>query len=261
VSPRFPALLAVAALVALAGCGGALPGGDAAPNPDADLERADPLYDTPLEGSDLLAGHEAALRDAETVTVVRNTTITGTGPGAGFESMTTARVSLADGRVYVVERPAPVTQTYRYANDTAFSRSASGNSCSRVENDTEGRTAVEWTRAPLERFLPLASFTHRGVAERDGERVHVYRATDTAAVNVSTVTPGDSTGVELTAVNVTLRVRESGAVSHLQFAYTVEDGDKRREVTASVTFSDLGETNVSPPAWVADLRERLADDE
>lgn len=255
------ALLAVAALVALAGCGGVLPGGDAAPNPDADLEPADPLYDTPLEDSDLLADHEAALRDAETVTVVRNTTVTGTGPGAGFESLTTARVGLADGRVYLVERPAPVTQTYRYANGTVFSRSASGDSYSRVENDTDGRTAAEWTRAPLERFLPLASFTHRGVAERDGEGVHVYRATDPATVNVSPTTPGDSTGVELTAVNVTLRVRESGAVSHLQFAYTVEEGDQRREVATSVAFSDLGGTDVSPPVWVADVRERFADDE
>ncbi|WP_143052206.1 DUF7537 family lipoprotein [Halobacterium jilantaiense] len=256
-----PVLLAVAALVALAGCGGVLPGGDATPSRDADLEPAESPYDTPLEDSDLLADHEAALRDAETVTVVRNTTITGTGPGAGFESLATARVSLADGRVYLVERPAPVTQTYRYANDTVFSRSAGGTSYSRAENDTAGRTAVEWTRAPLERLLPLASFTHRGVTERDGERVHVYRATDPAAVNTSTVTPGDLTGVELTDVNVTLRVRESGAVGRLRFAYTVEEGDQRREVATSVTFSDLGETDASPPAWVADLRDRFADDE
>lgn len=252
------ALLAVTGLVALAGCGGVVPGGDDAPNPDADLEPADPPYATPLEDSDLLADHEAALRDAGNVTVVRNTTSSGSG-GTGFESLTTARASLADGRVYVVARPSPVVQRYRYANGTVFRRIANGDSYthSRIENDTDGRTATEWARAPLERFLPLVSFTHRGATERGGERVHVYRATDVENVDVSRLNAGSSMDVEVTAVNATVRVRESGAVSFLQFAYTAEESGETREVQTTVTFSDVSETDVSEPVWVDDLRERF----
>lgn len=255
-------LLAVAGLVALAGCGAVLPGGDASPNgPDADLEPADPPYATPLEDSDLLADHEAALRDAGNATVVRNSSVSEDGPG-GFAALTTARVSLADGRVSLVERPSPVLQTYRYANGTVFRRTANEDSYSyaRVENDTDGRTAAEWARAPLERFLPLATFTHRGVTERDGERVHVYRATDAENVDVSRLTSGSSMDADVTAVNATLRVRETGAVSFLQFAYTVEEGGETRDVETTVTYSDVGETDASPPVWVEDLRERLSDD-
>ena len=254
------ALLAVAGLVALAGCGAVLPGGDATPSgPDADLEPADPPYATPLVDSGMVADHEAVLRDAGNVTVVRNTTVSDGGPGGGFESLVTVRVSLVDDRVYAISRPAPVVQSYQYANGTVYQRVANEDaySDSRTENDTDGRTAVEWARAPLERFLPLASFTHRGVAERGGERVHVYRVTDPESVDVSRLTAGSSMAVELTAVNATVRVRESGAVSYLQFAYTVEEGGEEREVQTTVTFSDVGETDASPPVWVAELRERF----
>ena len=250
------ALLAVAGLVALAGCGAVLPGGDASPSgPDADLEPAESPYSTPLEDSVLLDDHEAALRDAETFTVVRNTTVTESGPG-GFESLTTARVSLAGGRVYLVERPAPVLQTYRYANGTVFQRVANEDaySGSRTENESDGRTASEWARAPIERFLPLASFTHRGVTERGGERVHVYRATDVENVSVSRLTPGSSADVEVTAVNATVRVRESGVVSRLVFAYDTEAAGETRHLRTVVTVTDLGETDASAPVWVADRR-------
>lgn len=260
--PRF-ALLAVAGLVALAGCGAVLPGGDAPQNdPDADLEPADPPYATPLEDSDLVADHEAELRDAETFTVVRNITAGDSGPGGGFESLTTARVNLADGRVYEIERPAPVVQRYRYANGTVLRRIATGDSYSysRTWNASQGRTAVEWARAPLERFLPLATFTHRGVTERDGERVHVYRVTDPDAVNVSRLAAGSSMDVELTAVNATVHVRESGAVSYLQFAYTTEESGVTRDVRTTVRYADVGETDTSPPVWVDDLREQFGDE-
>lgn len=253
-TPR--ALLAVAALVALAGCGAVLPAGDSPNGPDADLEPAEPRYATPLEHSDLLADHEAALRDAENFTVVRNTTSSGSA-ATGYEALSTARVSLDDGRVYLVERPSPVQQTYRYANGTAFRRTANENSWSRTANDTDGRTAGEWARAPLERFLPLATYTHRGVTERGGERVHVYRATDVEAVNATALTAGDSVDTEVSAVNGTVRVRESGAVSYLQFAYTLEEADGKRHVRTTVRFSDLGETDVSPPVWVESAQERF----
>jgi hypothetical protein len=253
-------LLVVAGLVVLAGCGAVLPGGDAGSSPDADLEPADSPYATPLENSSLLAEHETALRDAGNVTVVRNTTSSG-GASTGYEALSTARVSLADGRVFLVERPDPVLQTYRYANGTVYRRVPNEDSYShsRHENETDGRTAAEWVRAPLERFLPLATFTHRGVTERDGERVHVYRVTDPDAVDASRLTSGSSMAVELTAVNATVRVRESGAVSYLRFAYTVAEGGETRQVATTVTFSDAGETDASPPVWVADLRERFAD--
>jgi len=256
------ALLAVAALVALAGCGAVLPGGDASPGgPDADLEPAEPPYATPLEDSDLLADHEAALCDAENVTVVRNVSVTEHDGSGGYESLSTARVSLAESRVYLVERPTPVTQSYRYANGTVLRRTATGDSYSysRVDNDTDGRTVVQWARAPLERFLPLASLSHRGVTERGGERVHVYRATDPDAVDVSRLTSGSSDDVELTALNATVHVRETGAVSSLRFAYTVEEAGETRDLTATVTFADSGETDASPPLWVEDLQERFDD--
>jgi hypothetical protein len=256
------ALLAVAGFVALAGCGAVLPGGDAAPSgPSADLEPAEPPYSTPLEDSDLPADHEAALRDAGDVTVVRNTTVSDSGSGGGFASLATARVSLANGRVFLIERPAPIAQSYRYANGTVYRQVANEDSYShsRVENDSDGRTATEWARAPLERLLPLASFTHRGVTERDGGRVHVYRATDVEDVNASRLTSASSMESDLTAVNATVRVRESGVVERVTFAYTVEEGGETRRVSTAVTFSDVGETDVSTPVWVEDLHERFDD--
>ncbi|MDH5019695.1 DUF7537 family lipoprotein [Halobacterium rubrum] len=256
------ALLAVVGLVAVAGCGAVLPGGDLGPGGDeTDLEPADSPYTTPLENSDLLADHEAALRAAGTFTVVRNTTVTDSGADGGFESLTTARVSLADGRVYETQRPPPVAQYYRYGDGTTFTRYRTGDSYqySRSANDSDVRSAAEWGREPVAQFLPLASLEHRGATERADGLVHVYRTTDPADVDVDALTGEASAEATLSAVNVTIRVHESGAVTALRLSYTVENGDRERTVETSVTYTAVGETDGSPPAWVDEARDRFGD--
>ena len=246
------ALLAVAGLVALAGCSAALPGGDASPSPDADLEPADPLYEVPLEDSSLLADHEAALEARGSFTVVQNATMNNM-DGQRYQSRTRARVSPTDGTVYSTHRPEPVAQIYRYGNGTSYLQVVSADSRSYERNPPSNRSAAEWARQSISGVVSLVDFEHVGATTRRGERVHVYRATDPEDVNTSVLAPA-AERVEVDLLNATLAVRESGLVTALGIQYTLALDSGQRSFDRTTRFSRFGTTDVSPPAWVDDAR-------
>jgi hypothetical protein len=246
------ALLAVAGLVALAGCGAVLPGGDASPDPDPDLEPADPPYATSLEDSTLIADHLDALREAGSFTLERNTTIE-SDSGAGAGALMRVRVGLEHGVVAWTQRPDPVAQFYRFPNGTSYVSMVADGSRSYRRNPARDRDAVSWARTPVSDVLEAVAFEHAGAMTSRGERVHVYRATEPSAANASALVmatePDDVVGL-----NATRHVRESGLVTRVDVRYVVEIGDLERAFSWRTRFSEFGATDTSPPAWVDDAR-------
>lgn len=242
----------LAALLVLAGCAGGNPlaGGDAS----AGLNDAPPVYEPPLEDSALLADHVAALRDAGTFTFDGNTTVADSHE-ASYQRQTLVRVRIADGAVYRTQRPAPVTQLYQFGNGTAYLRVRGEESVNYRRDPAIVRNASDWARRTVRFALLLFEFEHAGVTDRGGDRVHVYRATDASAVNETAVS-NMYEAATVHAANATLHVRESGLVPRLAFEYTVGANDQRRTVTTTVAFTELGATDVSPPAWLSAAREQ-----
>jgi len=251
------ALLAAVGLVAVtAGCGAVLPGsgsgGSGPSGPNAGLEPAEPPYEPSLEDSSLVADHVDALRDAGTFTVERDTTIE-SDSGNGPDTTRRVRVGLDDGVVAWTQRPSPVVQLYRLPDGTSYLSTVADGSRSFRENSTRSRDPADWARHPVTEVVSGVAFEHAGVTERRGERVHVYRATDPAALNESAFRLASAAG-DVVSLNATLHVRESGLVARLSGRYVVELAGSEQSYAWRTRFTGLGETDTSPPAWVDDAR-------
>lgn len=251
--------LAVAALLVVAGCSGVspLPDGDSGPQTTT-LADADPPYATPLDDSDLLADHAAVLREAGTFTVDTNWTVSDS-QRASYAYRNVVRARPSDGAVYTTQRPAPVVQVYQFGNGTSFLR-LGGDDVQYERNPETTRAARDWTRQPVSQALTLFDFRHAGVDTRDGERVHVYRASGPGSLNATAAEFMFGEGATTYAANATLRVRESGLVTFVEFAYQVGTEDRKQTVRATKRFTELGTTDVSPPAWVSTARERTGNE-
>jgi hypothetical protein len=247
-------VVAVAALLLVAGCTGFGPrsGGDSSPQTTT-LEPADPVYETPLDESSLVADHVATLRDAETFTVVTNTTLSDS-HDASYATRDHTRIRLSDGAMYSTERGESVVQMYTLGNGTEFVRFAADDGVKYLRQRVADSQAEPLARAPAAHALALFDFEHAGVTARDGDRVHVYRASGPDTLNVSAVTALPRGERTVYAAKATLRVRSDGLVTFARLAYQVGTEDRKRTVEQTLRVSDLGETDVSPPAWLSVAR-------
>lgn len=241
----------------LAGCAGVNPlagggtDGDAAPA----LEDAPPAYEPPLGDTALRSDHLAALREAGTFTLELNSTVSDS-QEASYAYRSLVRARLGDGAVYTTRRPAPVTQIYQFGNGTSFVR-INGDDNVQYDRDPGVTTnAAEWARRPAVYALRLFEYRHAGVTTRDGERVHVYRASGAESLNKSALRFAYGEQVTAYAGNATLHVRENGLVTFVDIAYQVGTEERKRTVTWTARVSELGATDVSPPAWLSAAREQ-----
>lgn len=269
---RGSAVLAVALLVALAGCNAA-PGGDgtttAATTSEATRDGtatgtgpgdADPPPGVSASGvtdpDELVDAHDGVLRNTS-YTVESNVTVRGEG---ALLARTNATVRVAAGghpafQRYRVggERPESVG-LYGYDVETWHDGNATWYA-------TDGPNGTDYRRVPGERGRSLGAQTGRdhlhalftglnatvaGTETRDGATLHRLGATR----------PGDAEslvgtlrGDEVANVSLTALVGEDGVVHRYRVGYdaTVEDSTVR--VERAVRFTALGETTVERPAW------------
>jgi hypothetical protein len=249
---------AVAALVVFAGCGaldaGSETGGDA-----TTTTRPEPppsLYDPPLNDSRVVAAHLDALRGAGSYTLRANTTIRA-GGRTDRGARTVVRGDLATGRVLVDVRAGDrIRHVYRFANGTTYERSVAGGASSYTRLGATARNASTWATSALARALTLFHFSYAGTTDAGDETRHVYRAAGTGALDRTGTAFDEAGSTTVTSVNATLYVRPDGAVTRVAYRYSTVTGGGTTTVAYTGRFGEFGDTDASPPVWVATARNR-----
>lgn len=269
---RVLAAVAVAALVLLAGCGGAdqtatespgmggeSPEGTAEGTPTASATST-PTPSDPFAGvsmapgttedgvtnaSELLAAHASAL-DGRSVTVDMDFTleVNGSGQNVSFRGKVTPdddrgwmRIDLQDGTGTYYTESGTTYQKVVQNGETSY-----GTTTSVSAIPTKPRFGAD---IRIRSAITAANWTATGVVERDGEQLIRYEATDVDlpdSVNVS----GDTT----TETSGTLLVGEDGAVHYVAVHTRVESSDETVVYSIEVDLTDVGSTTVERPDWV-----------
>jgi len=249
------ATLAVAALLLVAGCAALGGGGGDPTGPNdrpGDGPTADPVYETPLADAEVVDAHREALRDAGTFTLRTNNSY-----GQESARRTVIRGDLETDAMYASVRTGDTPlQVYRFGNGTGYRRSVSnGETTYGNVSDIDGPSS--WTDGGVQTVLELYDLEYEGATTEDGETVHVYEAEGPSSMNRSSewFGSGDAT---VEAANATLRIRGDGLVVRSQYAYTVTRGGDTNSVSVTRTFTNLGDTDLTPPAWIPAARNATA---
>ena len=258
------AVLAVAALLVLAGCSGAGPGGGPtnddggaagaaggdAPSPTP--TPTGPVYELPSSGDALAAAHDEALREAGSFTAETNVTSRDGETGRTLSVVATTAVDVEADTALMRATVGGADQTvYVAADGTAYQRTTTGDTATyqRLEAAPDLTGFYELPVAPL---VDRATLVHVGRDRVGGVAVSVYEVTDLEAL----VTPGQvgsvgSVGVEsLESFEVRLAIDDHGLVRDLYYHVEVDLDGATRAITMRVTYTDLGATAVERPDWV-----------
>lgn len=231
---RAALVVALAALVALAGCGGSnttspsptgTDGPDAAPYPPG-------VSESGLNNSELLSAHQSTLRNESFELVINNTV-------NGQPTVVTQRVDDGWSRLLVeIDRPDGLRQEF-YADGTLTLREDGNVTTSEQRFPGALRITASFDlRAPLR----AATFTPEGTVERDGETLVELTA------SLDDLNP-DAVGGNVTEFEGRVLVGPEGAIRLLdvRFAGTV-DGESFTQ-DYRFTVSGIGETSVDRPDW------------
>jgi hypothetical protein len=233
---RIVATLAVVALTLLAGCSAsALPGfGPSQP------------YDTPLNASEVEAGHTAALEDAGSATVVVETNLTIAGRTAG-QGNVAVQQEFDDGPTYARMNASGATrEVYLPANGTGYSRTSAGGGLVKYETVDGDRNASAFTELDVGQLVERYNFTVNGTADVGGETTYVYETQNASLVEGL---PGDT---EFGNVSARLYIRSDGLVKRV----SVQAGSSEDlSLSMTRTYVDVGSTTVDEPTWLDDAKE------
>lgn len=251
------AAVAVVALLLLAGCnGGSAPSTPedqmtTAPNETA---QAGPIHETPLDPTTVGDAHVEALADAGTFTVVSNATQSAA--NTTRETGSVVRGDLSTGAVSTHSESGQQTvDRYAFANGTAYQRLAMGDRVQFQQADQQMGNATQYARSSVESFVTLFNFTYDGTQTVDGSTVHVYEAPDAGSLNTSAPAFSQINESMIDSANATLRVREDGVVTQATYEISVTARGQSQTLTATQEYRAIGETDVSPPAWIGDAQQ------
>lgn len=244
-------LFAVSCLVALAGCSGALSGGDAGPT----LEDASYPAGVSDNGTDL-----AALSDAHAEAL----------NGSSFAlSLDVSQNSSASNRSMAVDAAVGPDRDEVRVNVSGANQSMATYATSETRylqvtaGDRTNYRATERSDSAL-RLLPSsysgveylgrfggqagANFTPTGVREVDGTTLIVLEANGSDA--------SAPEGANLTDYDATVLVDEQGVVHRFEASARTEQGGNWVRSSVTMTISGVNETTVSEPAWLDEARNR-----
>lgn len=251
-------LLAIGCLVVLAGCSGALPGGDGAQTLD-DVNYPDGVSENGTNVSALADGHAEALNESN-FTLAFDMTQNRSQETQSVEM--DAAVS-ADRDEIRMNASTPGQQTSMYlTTERQYTRltpenQSEGEPIYDVSNRTDegmqmipasysGATYVEQFGANAH-----ANFTPTGVEVRDGTTLIELEA------DGDNVSAPDGTTVK--AYDATVLVDEEGVVHSFEVTVETERDGTTTNVTLSMELSDLGETSVEEPPWLDEARNQTSD--
>jgi hypothetical protein len=248
--------VAVAALVATAGCSG-LGGSD---NGDVGYG----VSGGDLDGGNLVSATDDAIGEAGSYTIEQQSTATGTQQGTEFtaNSTTTTRVDLSAGQGLRESQRSQTTGGVKQAvsstvytdGETSYrQQEANGN----VTYDTQTGSAsgfggiqpvnVTAFGQDYSQIVDAIAWEQDGTESVDGTTGTVYAATGVA--NESAF--GANEGATVENVDASLLVDSDGVIRELSIAYTIESDGASTTVDVTVAITEIGSTSVSEPGWLS----------
>jgi hypothetical protein len=263
--------VAVAVLALTAGCGGFL--GDATPDrarydvptttttaggatgessPGPMGERVPSNGYRPSATADLpgvLSAHERRVRSAGNVTIRRTETITSGGTTVGRSFTYRVDFDRDRHRIHLVETgETNRTETAYATGETTYRRTVRGGGAPEFGTDEDGETVGTVPVRAVQELLVnrglVADLTPDGTATVDGERVRRYTAHTLPAETRRNFR-------SITRFSLTVLVDDDGVVREFEYAIRARTAAGERYVEFSrLTVSGVGNTTVTPPAWV-----------
>lgn len=240
---RTRSIAILALLVVTAGCVAAPGAGD--PSGSA-------LDDTTPDAASVAAAHERALDAAGSYTYEAEASATVDGESAGSSSLSAAVDRPADRTL--VETGSVLGPVVTYVeNGTAYQRIGAEEPQYRtLEIDATAGEVVSTDVAPVVRNH---TFEANGSTTVAGEQVSTYEAHATGSNATLQTDLGE--GVTVESVEVTLAVRDDGLIvrQHITAAISFAGDERDGTFTRTVTYSDVGTTDVTTPDWIEDARD------
>ncbi|UPV75500.1 hypothetical protein M0R89_05385 [Halorussus limi] len=240
-------LLVIGCLVALAGCSGALSGGDGAQTLD-DVTYPAGVSDNGTNLTALAAAHEERLQN-QSFTLQVSSTVNASQMNQSVEldaAVGADREQVrVNGSAMGQDVSMYVTEQKRYTR-----LSAGGDAKYRVTERTPDSMQIvpgSYTgRSYLDRFAGSGNFTPSGVRVVDGTTLLVLRADGSNATQ--------SQQVNVTDYNATMLVDEQGVVHSVSVDVSATRRGQEVRTRFSMNVSDVGETTVAEPTWLDEAR-------
>ncbi|MFB6072743.1 MAG: hypothetical protein ABEJ88_07230 [Halobacterium sp.] len=256
---RTLATLAVAALLVTAGCSAFGGGGtDATTTSPPAGDAGDPVYETPLNASAVADEHLAALEAAGSYTVESTAVSESSARNATRETNTVIRGDLGSGAVFTrTAARQQVVEGYAFANGTGYQRFEMPDQTRYVNATGRLGNASQYARGTVASFVGLFEFSYAGTTTENGQTVHVYEAEGASSLNTSAPAFASLNESNVKAANATLHVRSDGVVVLASYDITVSLRGNTQRVDATQRFTNVGSTDVSPPAWIPEARANV----
>jgi hypothetical protein len=241
-------LLVVVSLVALAGCSGALSGGDGAQSLD-DVTYPAGVSENGTNLTALADAHENQLQNQSFTLEVASSV----NSSMGNQSIALDTAVGADREEIRVNGSAVGQNVSVYVTgEKRYTRLNLGNGDVRYQvgdRNPESNQIVPESytgRSYLDRFAGSGNFTPTGVRTLDGETVIVLEADGNNATQ--------SQQVNVTDYNATMLVDQQGVVRSVSVEVSAAQQGQQARTEFSMNVTDVGETTVVEPTWLDEAR-------
>ena len=266
-APHPLAVVALVALLVLAGCSGAADGGPASggadgasagagAQDDATPTPSGPVYELPSSGDALAGAHDAALQSAGSFTAETNVTSRDDATGQVISIVATSAVDRDTGAVLMhADVGSGVEQTvYVAPSGEAYQRASASGSVAyqRLEAAPD---VTSLYRLPVASLVDESTLAYVGRDEVDGVPVAVYEVTDLESlVSPAGVGSTGAAGAEsIQSFDVRLAVSADGLVRLLDYHVVVDLDGETRSMAMRIEYRDVGSTTVERPDWVDEV--------
>jgi hypothetical protein len=266
------AALLLSSMLVLAGCNGtggqstsptnttAAPGANGTPTGTATATppTTEPVYDTPLDSTAVLDGHNQALSSGGTFRYVQNATVRRVDP-PGLIQLTnvTAGVNLTSNALFVRQNVSLVGSSQVYRNESAFAyeRRVTAGEVRYQDPNSRAINTTFYKLPPIARYIRGLDYTYVGTETSDGTTLYRYTVTGTDQLTPSEHGLGVIPPEKVAEIESELVVAEGGAVR--SFTYDVvgnnTEGDTLR-YALSLQYENVGSTAVQAPPWLDEAR-------
>ncbi len=249
----------VALLVVLAGCsafGAGVPGtGDADTTTTEGVDSSvSPIYEPPLNTTDVAVDHVVALRKAGSFSYHSTVTISDANQSASVEFGRIANVDMDTGAMLVTRKDtSPGTDTiYVSPEGKTYVKSRSGSAELSYNVTNQSFDTSRYAINGVPRFLDMFELEYDGATTLNGEQVYRYSATSPEQVTSLSGVAGSDSGRELDSIEAYLYVAENGLIPKLTYTLSFETGQGAHTIKASTTYTKAGEVTVQEPDWTDD---------
>lgn len=245
---RLAAVALCCFFVALAGCSGLSPLGNEAPSDNASTGGTD----IATELADLPKTHNESLRSAGSVTVAR--TVQVSTAQRDLNQRTEWGIDFESGRVYKSIKPLGGTgsEKFRTANGTVYERLGSGSRQFVRPDRTTPLNTEQAIRVSSAFESMVDAYERSGTRTTGGIEATVY-----VIDSVDALSEGyreNLTTASIENYRSVLVVAPSGYVVNSTVATTISRDGQTRRIRETVRFTDLGETTVKDPEWLANAK-------